>query len=208
MQTLIIIASKNKHKVREMASMLEGQNIGVKCLDEFPEYQSPNETGLTFVENAAIKARALKGFLEKFGMFSSTEQIFVLADDSGLCCADLDGKPGVESARFAGPTASDRDNNQKLIETFKNHSHLSRGAHYTCAMVLITPQGKELTIEEYCPGLIVLVPKGNNGFGYDPYFFLKEYNQTMAEIAPAEKNRISHRGKALRKLLENLKKEL
>ena len=142
----------------------------------------------------------MNGILRKI----DKKNIFILADDSGLECEDLEGAPGVYSARFAGENATDAQNNQKLIEKLRVITHLTRAARYVCALVVITPDGKQHEIEETCEGLITFEPKGKNGFGYDPYFYLPEYNQTMAELDPQEKNKVSHRGKALKKLLKML----
>lgn len=202
----IVIASKNRHKVREIKEMLAGMDFTVKSLEDFPDYVIPLETGRTFLENAQIKARALRKYVEGKGPVRERGATYILADDSGLECADLNGLPGVKSARFAGPNATDEDNNKKLIEMFRGVTHGTRAARYVCAMVLILPDGRESDITETCPGHIVMVPKGKNGFGYDPYFYLEAYNKTMAELEPKEKNRISHRGKALGKLVKALVK--
>lgn len=195
----VIVASKNIHKLREIKEILAGVDFEVKGLEEFPDYISPKETGSTFMENAYIKAKALRQYI------SASDKVYILADDSGLVCDDLHGQPGVNSARFAGENATDEDNNKKLVEMFQDVTHWSRAARYVCAMVLFHPDGSEMEIEEICKGCIVLVPKGENGFGYDPYFYLEEYNKTMAELPSEEKNKISHRGKALRKLVQELK---
>jgi len=158
------------------------------------------------MENARIKALALSDYLKKSSDRQlATSDYFILADDSGLECEDLGGLPGVQSARFAGENATDDQNNQKLIHLFQQQTHLSRAIQYVCAMILILPDGKEIEIEETCQGHIVFVPKGKNGFGYDPYFYLESYDKTMAELSPDEKNKISHRGKALRLLVKELK---
>ncbi|HLD45549.1 MAG TPA: RdgB/HAM1 family non-canonical purine NTP pyrophosphatase [bacterium] len=198
MKTLYI-ASKNAHKVREIAQMLQHLALTVKSLITFPDYISPEETGASFIENARIKALSLKTYLEQRQITAC-----VLADDSGLSCDGLGGLPGVASARFAGPQAHDTENNEKLVLAFSTNPTLNRSAYYTCALVLLLPDGTQKEIEEHCCGEIQTQAKGKNGFGYDPYFFIKDYQLTMAELAPDEKNRISHRGKALRKLLEHL----
>lgn len=192
MKTLYI-ASNNKHKIRELEQMLSGKGFVVKGLQEFPDYKSPEETGKNFMENAHIKALALRKKIK-------AKNIFIIADDSGLECEDLEGAPGIYSARFAGENATDEQNNKKLIEKLKTITHLTRAARYVCALALITPDGKQHEIQETCEGLITFEPKGKNGFGYDPYFYLPEHNKTMAELDPEQKNKISHRGKALQKL--------
>jgi len=201
----IFIASKNKHKIKEMGHLLAGTEFSVHGLDEFAGYVSPEEDGETFIENAHIKALCLKSYLSLNKPHSvASEEIYVIADDSGLECEDIDGLPGVHSARFAGEDATDAENNAKLIEMINTTTHLSRAAQYVCALVLLDPDGKSIEIEETCQGRIVTVPRGENGFGYDPYFYLEAYGQTMAEISLDEKNKISHRGKALKKVVEAL----
>jgi XTP/dITP diphosphohydrolase len=197
----IIIASKNKHKISEIKHMLSNLAFTTKSLLDFPDYGSPEETGATFLENAHIKARALTDYLQ-----NTNSERYILADDSGLSCKGLRGEPGVHSARFAGPNARDNENNQKLIDVFNSNPEYNREAHYTCAMVVVLPDNSKKEIEEHCHGKITTTPKGSHGFGYDPYFFLEEHQQTMAELSPNEKNHISHRGKALRSLLEELRK--
>lgn len=200
----IYVASKNKHKIREMGQILAGLDFDVKGLDEFSDYVSPEETGLTFMENARIKAMALKEYLMEHGLQIERDKIYIIGEDSGLECEDLNGLPGVKSSRFAGEDATDEDNNKKLVEMFNTVTHLSRAAQYVCAMTLILPDKTTEEFEETCPGHIVLVPQGSHGFGYDPHFYLEEYSKTMAEVTPDEKNKISHRGKALRRLVEKL----
>lgn len=207
MSKTLYIASTNKHKIQELGQMLSGEDFEVRGLEKFQNYISPEETGKTFLENARIKAQALRNFLKSSTSDQrlATGDHFILADDSGLICDDLGGQPGVESARFAGPNATDAENNQKLVESFSEITHWSRSARYVCALVLLKPDGSEIDIEEKCEGRIVLVPAGTLGFGYDPYFYVEEFNKTMAELSPQEKNKISHRGKALRRLLIALK---
>lgn len=197
----MIVATRNQHKVREIGQIVSEFGFQATGLEKFADYVLPEETGQTFLENARIKAYALKKYL--FERFSGTERqnMFILADDSGLECDDLGGAPGISSARFAGPNAGDEENNAKLIESLKQVTHLSRGARYVCSMILICPDGCEEHITATCGGHIVMMPQGRNGFGYDPYFYLEDFNKTMAELSAEEKNGISHRGKALRSLL-------
>lgn len=199
----IYIATANKHKLHEFDVMLSARGYTVQGLDTLKEYKPPEETGKTFLENAQIKARALHDFLAHSAR-PTAHGAFILADDSGLMCDDLDGEPGVKSARLAGPNATDTDNNNKLVALFNDVTHWSRAAHYVCVLVLIKPDGSESHFTGTCDGHIVLVPKGNGGFGYDPHFYLQEFNKTMAEITLAQKNKISHRAKALEKLMEKL----
>lgn len=203
MQT-IYIASGNAHKIQEITAMLKPLGLEVKGLKEFKGYESPEETGSTFIANAHIKADALFQRLQTEGI-----NAFVLADDSGLSCEDLDGAPGVYSARYAGPQATDEQNNEKLVQTFRdNLEHQTRAAKFVCAMVLLDPQGQSKEIEACCSGRIVLSPSGKNGFGYDPYFYLEDLDKTMAELSPEEKNKISHRAKALQVLVKEIEKSL
>lgn len=187
----VIVASHNLHKLREIRQILLG--FTVKDLNEFPNYPTPLETGKTFLENARIKARALANYLPK-------PWPSILADDSGLECEDLQGAPGIFSSRFSGEKANDAENNKKLIAELKKVEHATRAARYVCAAVLILPNGKEKDVVETCEGRILLVPRGISGFGYDPLFYLEDLDKTFAELSPEEKNKISHRGKALRAL--------
>jgi XTP/dITP diphosphohydrolase len=155
---------------------------------------SPEEPHHTFIENALTKARHA----------SSASGLPALADDSGICAHALDGRPGVHSARYAGEHANDLANNQKLISELSNQS--DRSAHYVCALVLVksADDPSPLIVESRWHGVIVDEAKGANGFGYDPHFFLPELNLTAAELDPAQKNLISHRGQALRELISQL----
>lgn len=195
-QTQLVIATRNKGKIREMRHGLKKLPLQIKSLlDKFPIGEM-DETGKTFSENALIKARSVHVVTGSF----------VLADDSGLECADLNGAPGIFSARFAGPKATDEENNQKLLEAIKAVHDPCRIIRYVCAMVLIDPLGHEEVIEETCEGVMTMKPGGLGGFGYDPYFFIPEKKCTMAELPLDERNKISHRGKALEKILKILTK--
>lgn len=203
----IYIASTSKHKTGELRQMLNPFGYEVHDLTEFADYVPPEETGATFLENAHIKARGLRSFLADLSEDERRKvkgDSLVLADDSGLECEDLGGAPGVYSARYSGPHATDATNNAKLIADLQTIPLLTRAARYVCALILITADGAEKSIVATCEGCITFEPKGQNGFGYDPYFYLPELNKTMAELSPEEKNRISHRGKALRQLLAAL----
>lgn len=205
----IYIASGNKHKIKELAVMLAPKGFAVRGLEGCVGFVAPEETGSTFLENAKIKARALRDFLVKQGggNIKSGHGMpcpYVIADDSGLVCDDLNGEPGVLSARYAGPNATDAENNQKLVEMFNTVTHWSRTARYVCVLCLIKPDGTETHFEGVCEGVITLVPQGAGGFGYDPHFYLENLNKTMAELTLSEKNKISHRAKALGLLLKSL----
>ncbi|MBF0104743.1 MAG: non-canonical purine NTP pyrophosphatase, partial [Deltaproteobacteria bacterium] len=163
----------------------------------------------TFIENARIKAVSLKNYLlNKQPSGVAMDETYIVADDSGLECEDLDGQPGVQSARFAGEHATDAENNAKLVSMFAVTTHLTRAAQYVCALVLLFPDGSSKEIIETCQGFITLSPQGDGGFGYDPHFYLDRYNKTMAELPLDEKNKISHRGKAIRKLVRILQDEV
>lgn len=196
----VYVASTSKHKISELRQMLAPQGYDVSDLTEFADYIPPEEAGTTFLENARIKARALCDFLNKHFALHKP-RLTILADDSGLECDDLDGAPGVYSARYSGANASDTENNSKLISEIGKLQHPTHTARYVCALIFLTPDGAEKSIVETCEGQITFDPKGKNGFGYDPHFYLPELGKTMAELSPEEKNRISHRGKALKRLL-------
>lgn len=195
---VLLIATKNWGKVKEIAQMLQdlGLDLEIKTLKDFPEIESPPETGKTFFENALIKA---KYYAEKTGFL-------VLADDSGLEVDALNGAPGVYSSRFAGPDATDEKNNQKLLELLKDVPLEKRTARFVCVMVCYHPSGKYLKTEGTWEGRIAFSPRGNYGFGYDPIFLVKElnYEKTAAELPIEVKNQLSHRGKALKALKERL----
>ena len=191
----IIFATKNQGKVRELQALIEQNNLeNLKLLSllDFETNLEIKETGKTFLENAVIKAKTI---FEKF-------KKPVIADDSGLIVEELN-EPGIFSARYAGENATDEDNNLKLIKNVKNLKN--REAYFECALVFINEKGKIYSANEKCFGEIILKPKGNKGFGYDPIFYLPEYKKTMAEIPIEEKNQISHRGKAFKKIVEILR---
>ncbi len=193
----IVLATKNKGKIREFKEAL--QTIGWEgiALSDVAEVKEPEETGSTFMDNARLKA---KYYVKKVGLPC-------LADDSGLSVDALGGAPGVFSARYAGENASDDANNEKLRKALASLSLEERGARYVCALALVFPGGREVTAEAYCEGLIQDSYKGDGGFGYDPLFYLPSYGKTMAQISLEEKNSISHRGRALKQLMERLKQE-
>ena len=190
----LIIASNNKHKIIEIKQILGRYFDDIVSLNEAGIDHETIEDGQTFLENANKKATEIA---ELSGCFS-------IADDSGLCVDALGGEPGIYSARYCGHHGDDEANNDLLIKNLTNEPNKS--AHYTCAIVLAAPDGTTFSAEDYMQGEIILERQGNNGFGYDPIFFLPEYNKTVAEITPEEKNKISHRAKALLKLLGILEK--
>jgi len=188
----IILASNNANKIREARHILKGTDIEICSLKEAGIVSEPIEDGKTFEENAIIKARATH---EKSGMP-------VIADDSGLTIDVLDGKPGILSSRFSGPTGNDDDNNGKAVEMIRATGNNSSAASFVCSIAYIDEKGNIATFSGECMGKFILEPRGNRGFGYDPYFLVMEYGRTMAELSDEEKNLISHRGKALSKLAE------
>ena len=189
----LIIASNNAHKLTEMKSILAPFFDDVQSMREAGIEHETVEDGETFMENAVKKAREL----------AEISGCCAIADDSGLCVDALDGGPGVYSARYSGVHGDDKANNAKLLRELDGVE--DRGAHYTCAIALVWPDGRLLTAEDYLYGEIAHDERGSNGFGYDPLFLLPERGLRTAEISPEEKNRISHRGKALRQLVEKLK---
>jgi XTP/dITP diphosphohydrolase len=190
----IVIASNNAGKLREIRAILAPLQIEVMPQSEFKVAEA-DEPHFTFVENALAKARHA----------SRTTGLPALADDSGICVAALGGEPGVHSARFAGEPKSDARNNEKLIEIMRAHG--DRRAHYYCVIVLVrhADDPEPIIADAAWHGEIVLAPRGSGGFGYDPFFYLPEYQCTAAEMPAEQKNRISHRGKALALLVERLR---
>lgn len=191
----IVIATRNKGKAHEIKKKLADLDLEMLTLDDFLDISSPHEDGKSFRENALKKARFI----------AEETNIPTLADDSGLEVDALNGKPGIFSARYAGESATDDENNKKLLKELNGVPLAKRGASYKCVIVLFFPKDEEkIIVEGSCNGLIALEPKGKGGFGYDPLFFVPEYGKTMAELPTEIKNRISHRGKALSKLRKKL----
>ena len=186
----LIIASNNKHKIYEIKKMLGGKFSEILSLADAKISHETVEDGETFLENAFKKAREIA---EISGCAS-------LADDSGICVDALDGAPGVYSARFSG--GSDEDNNALLLKKLEGKEN--RAAHYTCAMALVYPDGKEISAEGYMYGEITDDPRGERGFGYDPLFIPTGEKRTVAEMTDDEKNAISHRANALAAILAKI----
>jgi XTP/dITP diphosphohydrolase len=185
----LLIASTNRGKVREFRHLLP--QFEILSLLDFPHYTQPEETGSTFQENALLKARDASTKLQKW----------TLADDSGLVVPALNGAPGIYSARFAGANASEVENRKKLLQEMKNLTDLGRSAYFECCLALVSPQGQERVFTGQVEGMILEQERGKNGFGYDSLFLKLEYGLTFAEMDEMTKNRISHRGKAIQKLL-------
>ncbi len=189
-----MLASSNPGKLREFEMLLAplGMEVVPQASLGVSDAEEPHGT---FVENALAKARHA----------SRRTQLPALADDSGICVRALDGAPGVHSARFAGEPRSDARNNEKLVKLLTDKE--SRRAHYYCVIVLLrhAEDPEPVIAEGTWAGEIVAEPRGANGFGYDPYFFLRDLGKTAAELDPEQKNLVSHRGKALRRLLAKLR---
>lgn len=195
----IVIATKNKGKVKEMAAALAMLPVEVVSLAEFGELPDAVEDGKTFAENARIKA----------AFYQQQTGCACIADDSGLEIDVLDGAPGIYSARFAGFHADDATNNARMVEELQKAGVTESAADYRCAIAFVGEDGTLLEAEGRCDGNVKLAPKGSNGFGYDPYFYPQEYpGRTMAEITLEEKQQISHRGKALSDLSVKLEEYL
>ena len=186
----LIIASNNAHKIREIKQILGERFEEILSLKEAGICHETVEDGTTFWENARKKATEI----------AEISGCCALADDSGICAHALNNEPGVYSARYSGK--GDEENNLLLMKNLRDKE--DRTAHYACSIVLAYPDGSTVSAEGELHGEVIFTPRGNNGFGYDPIFFLPEYGMTSAEISPEEKNRISHRGKALRALVEKL----
>lgn len=194
----IILATQNQGKVRELRELLVDEEIEVLSLLDIPDWEDVEENGETFVDNAALKAREA---VRRTGLIA-------LADDSGLEVDALDGAPGVYSARYAGEPKDDERNNDKLLHLLETIPEDKRTARFRCALVMATPFGEEYLTEGAVEGRILSQRRGSDGFGYDPVFYLPEFARTMAELTLTEKNTLSHRAQAFRKvipILRNLK---
>lgn len=182
----LVVATKNLGKAREIAEVMADMPFEIVSLADYPDAPDVQESGATFTENAIIKATAYARFTGEL----------VLADDSGLEVDALGGAPGVLSSRFA-PT--DPERNQRLLDLLQDVTDDKRTARFRCVVAVAEPGGDTLTCEGSVEGLISREPKGNNGFGYDPVFYVPELDKHFAELTPAQKNALSHRGRALEK---------
>jgi XTP/dITP diphosphohydrolase len=190
----LVIASRNRGKIREIRHLLEGRVGRVLSLDDLDPVPETVEDGETFEENALKKGREAAAFTG----------IPVLADDSGLIVDALDGRPGVRSARFSGEGATDETNNVKLLEELRGVPPELRTARFRCVAALCFPDGECRTFSGDLEGIILDDPRGGEGFGYDPLFLIPDYGKTLAEMSLEEKNALSHRSKALRKFISIL----
>ena len=186
----LVVATQNLGKLEEFKVLMKDLPIEVKCLADYDPVEAPEENGRTFVSNARFKATY---YAKKLG-------VPCIADDSGLEVQALDGAPGVRSARYAGEKATDEENNEKLLHIMK--FQVKRTCRFRCALAVALPNGKVLhEVDGICEGMLLHAPLGDGGFGYDPLFWSTELHKGMAEATIQEKNKISHRGKAIRKLV-------
>lgn len=190
----VLIATKNKGKAKEFETLFHPKGYQVITLLDFDNSIDVEETGETFEENAILKAEAIA---REFGRI-------VIADDSGLIVDALDGRPGVYSARYAGEEKNDAANTAKVLDELEGIPEPERTARFYCALALASPNQQTITVSGTVEGVIAKKPAGENGFGYDPVFYVKEKGKTMAELDSEEKNAISHRANALKALEDKL----
>ena len=193
----IVFATKNEGKVKEIKEMFEGMNIDLISLNHYNHLPEINENGKSFLENALKKAKIISEFTGET----------VLADDSGLRVDILNGEPGIYYARYAGDEATDDENNNKLLAKLKDVTPQKRSASFFCSLVLYKKDRSFDCFEGRWDGQIIDERRGENGFGYDPIFFVPELNATAAELPSAIKNKVSHRGKAFAELKKVLEKK-
>ena len=186
----ILVATRNAGKVREIRKALKGLGFRIRSLSDFQDVPEMEEDGRSFTENAFKKAR----------FYSKVFKKLTISDDSGLEVDFLNGAPGIYSARFAGEKTTDRENNKKLLNLMEGVPSSRRAARFRCAIAIVSPRGKEEVVEGECRGRIGFKEVGKKGFGYDPLFTLPPLKKTVAQLTIGEKNRVSHRGKALKKL--------
>ncbi|MFC9395204.1 RdgB/HAM1 family non-canonical purine NTP pyrophosphatase [Streptomyces sp. NPDC057027] len=196
----LILATRNAGKITELHAILADAGLDLELVgaDAYPEVPDTKETGVTFAENALLKAHAL----------ARATGLPAVADDSGLCVDVLNGAPGIFSARWAGTHGDDKANLNLLLAQLSDIDDAHRGAHFACAAALALPDGTERVVEGRMPGTLRHAPVGTNGFGYDPILQPEGYEVTCAELTPAQKNAISHRGKAFRALVPVVKELL
>jgi len=196
----MLLATANTHKVQEIKELLGQAGLPVQVLSllDFPHLTLPPETGSTFEANALLKAR----------FAAKATGLFSVADDSGLEVEALNRAPGIHSKRFAGENADDAQRYAKLLEMMKNLPDSQRQARFRCCIAIVTPAEKHAVVEGICRGTITHAPRGRHGFGYDPVFLPEGYDCTMAELTMSQKNRISHRARALQAALPEIKRLL
>ncbi|MDZ5255096.1 XTP/dITP diphosphatase [Clostridium sp. LIBA-8841] len=196
-----ILASNNAHKIKEIKEILKDFDFEILSLKEAGIDIDVEEDGKTFEENSFKKADEIRKYLDSQGECD----FIVMADDSGLEVEYLNGEPGIYSARYAGEHGNDAKNNEKLLNELKGIKEENRKANFICVIVAVTDKGEKIVAEGKSYGIILEELSGNEGFGYDPLFFVPEYKKTFAEMTSDEKNAISHRGRALEKLKSKLK---
>ena len=196
----IVLASRNKKKIAELKSLLGDfdeclKSLNVLSLDDIGFFDDIIEDGSSFYENAKIKAMA-----------GASRGYITVADDSGLEVSALGGAPGIYSARYSGESATDEKNNAMLLSNLKGVQ--DRSARFVCAICCVFPDGREISVEEYCNGKILEAPMGTDGFGYDPLFYVEQFEKTFAQLSGGEKNSISHRGLAMREFAKKFYAEM
>ncbi|MDK2820993.1 MAG: XTP/dITP diphosphohydrolase [Clostridia bacterium] len=192
---IVVIATHNQGKVEEFKEFFKGIDVKVESLRDFPAFKLPPEAERTFAENATVKARLVAALTE----------LPAIGDDSGLEVDYLNGAPGIYSARFAGEPIDDQKNNEKLLSLLEGVPWEKRTARFRCALAFVTSDGDTHIAEGTLEGIITTEPRGNFGFGYDPLFYVPQYNKTLAELGAEVKNKISHRAIAFKKLLPYFK---
>ncbi|TDT71884.1 non-canonical purine NTP pyrophosphatase (RdgB/HAM1 family) [Hypnocyclicus thermotrophus] len=188
----IFLATKNKKKIEEIKTILSNYNIEIISINDGYDIPEVKEDGLTFMYNSQKKALEIAKYLN----------IITIADDSGLCVEALNGEPGVYSARYAGEDTDDKKNNEKLIKNLKKIDN--RNAKFVCVVSIAKPDGTVKSYTGEVIGEIIDIPRGTNGFGYDPHFYYEPFDKTFAELTKEEKSKISHRGNALKLLKKDL----
>jgi len=191
---VFVLATRNKGKMREFELLFKGLPVEIKGVSEFQKIPEFEEEGSTFEEIAVNKAKVVSKALD----------LPAIADDSGLTVEALNGAPGIFSARYAGKSATNGQNNRKLLE--KMEGKKNRNAIFVCSIAISKPTGQVLTYTGRCSGIILQEPAGTNGFGYDPFFYYSLLGKTFAQLSVEEKNMVSHRGQAMRKLKNDFKK--
>jgi XTP/dITP diphosphohydrolase len=198
MVSRILVATHNPGKVAELADMLRGLAVEWISLDQAGVTTDVEETGQSFAENAILKAQA----------YAAMTGLLTLADDSGLEVDALDGRPGVHTARYGGAGLTPQERYQRLLAALAGVDWPDRTARFRCVVALARPDALVGTASGTCEGIIAFAPAGSGGFGYDPVFFLPDYGRTMAQLAPADKHHISHRGRAVAAIAPLLKRTL
>jgi len=191
---VLVLATRNKGKKREFELLFNGLPVDIKCVSEFQIIPEFEEEGSIFEEIAINKAKVVSKALD----------LPAIADDSGLTVEALNGAPGIFSARYAGKSATNGQNNRKLLEKMEGKEN--RNAIFVCSIAISKPTGQVLTFTGRCSGIILHEPAGTNGFGYDPFFYYSPLGKTFAQLSVEEKSRVSHRGQAMRKLTNDFKK--